>query len=243
MYDYLLANQRSLLNRRTMQFEQIRGRLKMSDIEVPTYLWTFGKSHDTSNSYMNSVVGGKVRRYSLTYRKSDTIRLNCFEFKFKSNRHIEIMLRDDSGGVKTKLTVQYSLQSTAYMSAGRRYSSLCGASYLLTVGDDQRLGHSTVIEQHAFDIMPNLGYEDLGGAGSDRIYFGISDVPLKVHYRGKHIGESYAMMCGTCAILLGDDMTFDTLAYLSRASRDTIVIDKFAYTTNTYVLKLMMLGR
>lgn len=103
----------------------------------------------------------------------------------------------------------------------------------------------------------NLDYEDVphykpvstlgwmrtkAPSAKDMLYFGIRYEPFSIFYKNRKLnGKSLALLCGTYAILLGDDFSFDSLVSLKTVSEQHLELDKVAYTVNPYLLKTVVL--
>lgn len=96
-----------------------------------------------------------------------------------------------------------------------------------------------------FEHIAGLGsMRDSGGLARDKFCFGIKHTPYSVIYHGRKLeGSCYAFLCGTWAILLDDDLSFDSLVTLRDNAQSSLVVDKFLYTQNSYILKVLMLRR
>lgn len=100
-----------------------------------------------------------------------------------------------------------------------------------------------------FRFIDGLGkMRDSSQTTPDIFSFGLSPLLHKVKYAGNLLnGSSYMFVCGTWGILLDDEFRFDSLAILSRIHvRPTMIVttvDKFLYTVNPYIMKLMFMKK
>lgn len=121
------------------------------------------------------------------------------------------------------------------------YYSTIGADYDLDA-DGSLLTHNSVFPmEYSFHPVSRLTSINIGPM---RFAFGLSPNQYQVRYKGRVLnGKSYAMLFGAWGILLDDDLQFDSLVYLSRVSTDLLEVDKFGYSVNKYILKVMMLQK
>lgn len=246
MEKYLLANQRSVLNRETWKFEPIRGIITHPVLEIPFYLWTYGKESDekVSEYPVKGRLGlKKVNR--LTSRKVYSLELNdlVITWPHKKWRDTRIEFRDPVKGSIVELVLSMQPVTTGLRNVGGRLSQLLvGAYYNLSIMGDIKVYQSN-FNDDSFGVMPGMGWREIDNLGLKGLACGIKETQYDIEYNGDYLGQSYAFTCGTWCILLGDDMKFDTLAYLEGCERGTLKVDRFVYTTNTFVLKKMILGR
>lgn len=82
--------------------------------------------------------------------------------------------------------------------------------------------------------------------------FGILPNQYQVHYKGHQMGGScYALLLGPAAVLMDDDLQFDSLVFLNgvkgpiKGKSETYDIDvgRFMYTANRYVVKFITLAK
>jgi hypothetical protein len=76
-------------------------------------------------------------------------------------------------------------------------------------------------------------------AMSTCLNFGMLDRNLSVVYKDKTLdGSCYVLMLGFCAILLRDNLSFDAMVILKGYDKEKIIIDRFIYTSNIYLIKV-----
>ena len=95
-----------------------------------------------------------------------------------------------------------------------------------------------------FKWIPDLGHEERNPSHGKQFSFGLSPQEYTFTYRGRQLGgTSLAYMCGPFAVLLDDDLSFDTLVALRGVQYNELIVDKFVYTVNTYIIKVMALWK
>lgn len=74
--------------------------------------------------------------------------------------------------------------------------------------------------------------------------FGLTQDQYGVVYRGKQLeGTTYVLFMHAWAILLTDDMQFDSLVVLNGVKGGKLSVERFLYTVNPYIVKTMTLVR
>ena len=95
-----------------------------------------------------------------------------------------------------------------------------------------------------FQYIPGLGRQYSGELKNSKLHYGIRPKQYAVEYNGKRLGgTSYVMLCGAWAVLLDDNLSFDAVALLNNAQSEIIGVERFIYTDNPYITKLMMLSK
>lgn len=93
-----------------------------------------------------------------------------------------------------------------------------------------------------FSPVMGVCYSRLKNSGLTKFPFGLRRSQYRIVYHGKWIdGTCYAMLCGTYAVLLNDDLSFHSLGLLCGCTTEALNISRFIYTTNTFISKLMTL--
>lgn len=201
---------------------------RQSICHVPSFFWSY-KGKDTHKSLVGL---GKFNTYKLTL----IMQLNGFTVQTGvDNAIIRIQIKD---GLK-----EFQLRWT-FGEWGNHDSS--GFDILDNVTYDIRSGSE--VDQyvckcdHIFDYIEGLSKAGFKQFDNSDMQFGISEKRLRVTYKDKELnGTTYALIYGPWAILLSDDMKFDSLVYLDGLRYGTLYIHKIVYTVNTYVMKVMML--
>lgn len=93
-----------------------------------------------------------------------------------------------------------------------------------------------------FELIQELGFQKYDSFRDWYMSFGMPSTKFKVIYKGHELeGTTYAMLVDSWAVLLDDDLSFDAIAALNGAKSGFLDVEKFFYTTNKYILKVMML--
>lgn len=75
---------------------------------------------------------------------------------------------------------------------------------------------------------------------NNTLRYGLRQEPYKIMYRGTILKRKYmAFVSGFWALLLDDNLEFDSIAYLRGTDEDTLYVDKFAYTADSYIAKVV----
>lgn len=80
--------------------------------------------------------------------------------------------------------------------------------------------------------------------GTIPMNYGVLRSQYSIEYSGMVLeGKCYAYLNGVWGILLKDDLSFDALVTFKGYNRSKLIIDRIIYTSNAYLVKVMMLKR
>lgn len=238
----LLANKHYVIDPETFKFVHTRNCGADTYVDVPLYFWPAAK-----------VMLPKSR---LTQQR--TIELNELLINFKSfvmqdgvlyfDYHECFLDFKDRGETKSLVLAVNPLFS--HVNFLDVYSvQLRSVQYELFMNMNKISEHSTrffttqVVVLPRFNSYPELAeLKAKARSVQDRFSFGITQNQCGVVYKGQKLNRKFlVMMCGTYAVLLTDDMKFDSLAVLDQTIRGMIFVDKFLYSVNPYIVKLITL--
>lgn len=222
----------SLLDREDWKFVH---QSNLADIDVPGFMWYFADK-DTH------ILRFEGSDDTCVFRKVNVIELNGFSVDFYrfSYKTVTIKLKDRE--IQLGLNVYNPGWSTAYVGPRR----LEGVDYRIKLGDEVKNFHTTLSEPSwvapNFCRISGLGSCNANNIGMNWFMFGIQQSKYVVKYHGRRLtGTAYALLCGPYAILLDDNFGFDSLALLNGVTPAVLDVDKFVYTVNSYVAKILTL--
>ena len=100
------------------------------------------------------------------------------------------------------------------------------------------------------DMFKSIGYlaqkngEKTSKSNALSLNYGMLNNDFKIEYKGNMLeGSCYAYIFGVWAILLQDNLSFDALVTLKGYNKDKLIVDKFIYTSNVYIIKILTLWR
>ena len=92
--------------------------------------------------------------------------------------------------------------------------------------------------------LAQISDETTSKANTLPLSYGMLNNDFKIEYKGNILeGSCYAYIFGVWAILLQDNLSFDALVTLKGCDRDKLIVDKFIYTSNAYIIKIITLWR
>lgn len=244
---YVLADNRHMINKDTHRFVRI-GSLISENVDVPFYMSKFVEKKAAGSMIKQLWVVGTVTLNMLTIEFPDYYQSReNFEFKYHK---VNIEYYDTN----IRNVVRICLECTPVF----------GQVTYMDDGDNQLLG-----VHYKYD-MPGKSfsfYDNFDGFGKhyiqhfDRVhglsrvlpphknpniyaYFGIRKGAYTLYYKGKQLGwQNYAFLAGTWAILLTDDLRFDSLVTLSGVDTYNMSIENVICTTNPNITKAVFLMR
>lgn len=225
---YLLVNKSYVLDYDTWKLLPRDKMPRQSTCYVPSLLWT----HKGRDTYRSLVGFGKFNTYKLT----PVMQLHGMTVQTGSD-HAVIRIQTKNGIKEFYLHWTFGVYGQRGIG---NFEVLDKVTYDIRSGEDVNYHMCTI--EHIFDFVDGLSKADFEQFNNADMQFGISERRFRVIYKEKELnGMTYAFIYGPWAILLSDDMQFDTLVYLAGLRYGTLRIDKIIYTVNTYVLKMMLL--
>lgn len=129
----------------------------------------------------------------------------------------------------------------------RKDKILTHVDLVMTFDGASKIFRSEILDRTAFKPIGYLGQRCVETTTkSNTLWFsyGMLNNDYKVEYLGRELeGSCYALMFGLWAIILQDNLSFDALVTIKGCNRDKIVIDKFIYTSNVYLIKVITLWK
>lgn len=244
---HLLANTQFAIDTETWKFFPVTGKALLPEVMVPFYLWGYGGSNNISVSnieYKNKK--GEYIRDKLTYRKCFSFELNGIKIRFLHADYKDCFVQFEDNGkpININLTVR---PVTRQSSVGQFViGDLRSARYTVDINNVTQHHESVYHYSGQKDGTPFKRVWTLGNRGIPEYldsypHFGISKNQFTVHYKNRVLGQCYAMLCGFWAILLDDDLSIDSVCALEAVGYDALYVDKFFYSVNSYVVKMMVL--
>lgn len=227
---FVQVNKNYALNYDTWQFAPVAKLPKESTCMVPSPFWKY-KDKDTHKQLVGF---GKFN----TFKLMPILQLHGLTVQIDSD-HAAIRIQTKNG-VK-EFDLHWRFTPFGSNPGGGGFLVLDKVEYELL--DGSGVSYHIYNLEHIFDNVSGLC--KLGSKQFDNaeMLFGISENRLKVIYKEKELNSMmYALIYGPWAILLSDDMQFDSFVYLAGNRYGTLRIDKIVYTVNTYMLKLMLLA-
>lgn len=239
MHSYLQASKNYAIDLETYQLVPLKDvAYPYGELHIPCYF-----RYPSKYRYMNGIAGWE-----------DTIKLNGFWLNFWNYDSSYDVNGFCSYEVDIKLDgFQMRMRYNTGVSHVGGSSMLDNPLYHLNYGDTKKIVMS-VFDSNKFQnvsglyrmkyFIPTRGNGFLGKGVSTNLYCGLSHRQYEIVVNGKPLrGTCYALLLGTWAILLDDDLSFDSIAILRGVSTKSLEIEKFMYTVNPYIVKVMTLMR
>lgn len=232
---YQQASRTHLIHPET--FELVEELSEPQEIAAPFYLNMFRPENRVNWK-------GVICQIELVFKLS----LNELEVEFENGQMYKkayLDFRDDKTGHRVFMRLKVDTDTVVSYSGGSTDELFYGLEYKLDTA-----GYDPKFYRHDFDSddwakqnfceIPDLGSQGVYRIGKNRFCMGISSRKWHLFYHGKEISHScYALLCGTWAILLTDDLRFDSLVYLNGVVPGVLYMEKIAYTVNPYLVKVM----
>lgn len=216
---YILASKRWALDKRTWQFQ---GYQKASEVGLDRPFY----SYEPRTQYPRSEV------------KTYIVDLNGFNVEYKNVGDWSL------GDTKAEIAVGDKLFGIEIQPA-MLLKSVEGFYYQITfegrrIQGTVRFGNNS--SRIYFQYIPGLFQQPVVEVKRNKFYYGVSRQQYEICYKDKMLsGKCYALLCGAFAVLLDDDMSFDSLAILKGADVEKLTVERFVYSRNSYVVKMMTL--
>lgn len=237
-----------LLEEETHKFVPMSKKVSPFEIAVPACLWNFDSKYEHHVASGLEMSGGVLTSAHSVYRKTLDFVLNqvCITLT-QGYKHAVIWYYDTLKKVRSKIELDANPNRVVRQNrTGRRYYFLEGIAYQIMHDGRETRVYSQFGPQSTqtkdFMWVPGLAHHDESGPGTKPFSYGLIPQQYDVIYKGHSLnGTSYALVCGPWAILLDDDLMFDTLALLKGIKSRTLDVEQFFYTTNVYIAKMITL--
>lgn len=238
---YQQCSSKWLLDKTTNEFVHFDRRVEPCKIDVPYYFWSY-ESED-QHILATKKPFGKSRQS--IFQRSNIIELNGMLVKLLEgyrSAFVKFLNKADGSLFKIEMDVRPSLYN-AFDVDGQRITGIKGMSYKVAINKEVQSFYTALLEPPAEDFQGVSGLGQYPGGG--KIFsLGVQHEPYGVEYKGKQLsGRSFAMLCGPWAVLLSDNFEFDSLVALKGVRNGILKVDKFVYTVNPYVVKVVTLMR
>lgn len=245
MKKHILANIERVLNPDTWKLEPLDDRWHSEDnaityVEVPIYLWRAMEFPDEAV---------ECKRGGVTYRLVEELELNgcaiALNMTDTGSAPLAPVIVFNEGDIKMNMQVDNSYGA---IHLNMRTEQGLGGVHISVVNHVyQILGKTDKYRQsiaQTFSRVTNLGYVRFDKAFVNDFSFGIPSVKFDVKYKGNRLnGMWHVLLYGPMAVLLDDNMKFDSLAIMSAVKDGLVTVEKFLYTTNPYIAKVITLMR
>lgn len=195
------------------------------DIQVPYFFWNASLKYQKHEFYRR-VWGFDLRDLHVAM-PSESYKHSIFKFYDK--------VRKEDVAIELRCTQLYKWQDIIGIKYNQIFIGDTVKSYETLFSDERGVG--------AFYHIDGLTMDSGQARGIDKRYpHGLTPKQFHVKYQGRMLnGTSYVLFCGPYGVLLDDDLSFDSFALFDGANNDYVTVDRFVYTVNPYVMKLMML--
>lgn len=231
---YLLTSKDQVLDLNTWQFMPKSAMKRPFELKVPIYFWKF-RELETHKDFFGKDI---YRMVTNLYLRDTSVQVNA------DNCHVIINTED--GQKDFLICPQHKHTEARY---GMPFYVLQRVDYTV-IHNNSHTKYTTKVSDQPLDA-PAFTTEIRGLAryniwpryDNAWLVYGIKPTKYSIMYGKRDLKrQNYAMLCGTWAVLLTDDMMFDSLALLQGVTEDKLYIDKFIYSRNSYIVKMMVLG-
>lgn len=247
--DYVKSCDKWFIDTRTWEFipENDIPLSPLIDVAVPAPLWHF-KEEERHVAYKLFRDGILPKRAAIYYSKVDEVQLHGLRVVFHDaykDATIEFM----SNGKQVRLQVKSEPHLGRFKIAN---TNARGTTYAFNEfhHNGNVVDTKIMFKERSWGwpfFRPVTGCGTWGKASSgligDNLFiFVLSNYDYDVSYRGTLLnGKSYALLCGPWAILLSDNLEFDSLVYLNGARGYALDVEHIMYTVNPYMVKMKTL--
>lgn len=242
---YIQVAEDWFLTKKSFKFKHISDIHGTSTIEVPLMMW----KNPVVRLYQKTIGytgkgSGSPRAVTWTWKSvydfflkdchiefnSDLMELDLSWISKQSRKHntirlVTIPFRSSTGTVKELITLSHEC------------SIFCQGSSI----SPSRRELSFRVNYSKFEFLEGLPYPSRDFYPFNNFQCGMLPRQVKVAYKGKELGSCYAFLFQSCAILLGDDFSFDSLVALEGIHNGVLQVQHFFYSVNPYCIKVVTL--
>lgn len=235
MADYIITEEKNVIESKSMKFIPKEMLPKGVTVDVLDCQWQF--LDDFYKIHSNPYVDKRKKR---TYERTNVLKLNNLTFiygrNYKSGRFSFV---DSNTGAITTISVH--LEPQAELMWGHMYA----VNYEISINfQSQRVVSQFYHPRESgnrFLHVPRLYSTEIDGEDFNK---GLVSDQFGITLRGHELeGQSYVLFAGCWGIILKDDLSFDSLALFDAVVGYDVYVERFVYTVNPYVTKMMMLTR
>lgn len=249
MKKYLQTSNRHYLDTETWKIIKQGQLVKPFEMVVPFWYWHFKEATERCVRGMPKIIDGKPKIPVSLFRKQHTVELNDLSVQFGDDfTHVLIKFfnvkRDRLSSIELATKLRWK-----WLPHLSTRSFLGGVDYKCVLDDEtpakiETKFYQTLLSAPNFCSIPNLSLDEKNSDEREMLYYGILPWQMDVKYKETWLnGQSWALLCGTWAILLSDDFKFDSLVALSGATCTTLVAERFLFTVNSYIRRMIFLAR
>lgn len=247
MSSYLQVGTNWMIDKKTLKLVPFSRLSKLHTpylLEVPFFMWEYPDFNDRFPITGFDNIGGAFQNRHSTVRYTTDLELNRLKISFPGGQsqqaYISFFDKHENKDFQFEL-VSSDKRGVIWTKKGSQQNQVTGVDYTLTTVSGKSVKYST-----DFGLLDCIGphFRPITGLAKDNRYsYGLTPNQFKVRYMDEELnGTSLAIVFGHWAILLEDDLTFDTLVLLKGAKSDELNVERFVYTTNVYILKIMLLN-
>lgn len=245
--NYEMLSERHYLDLNTGKIVTKSERQNPNITHIPFYFWNdnlekkiptgFGMENGNlvnTFSYNNQIGVFKINGIQVVMRDYGDVSITFYDNKKKEHHELDVKLsyykyniRLRGGAVGTMINyIRYDLS----------FDKINSACFDTMFTNREIIKPIAFLAHHTEEIMPK---------NNTLVFsYGLAYKQYKIEYLGRELdGSCYAFVFGTWAILLQDNFAFDTFVLLKGCNSDKLIVDKFIYTNNTYIIKILTLWK
>lgn len=228
---YVQANEKYIVDYDTKKLIPKSKAVKPFEVQVPFYLWSYKESVEHRVPFTRPIS---------SFTKSNYVNLGMLSINFRqygSRLQCDIKFPDERVGAWKTLIL--AVEQRLVANEGPTSTFNCNRVDYQLHSDEGVVSCHTKFGS-SFHKIDNLGKKDLYPIVNNEFGFGIPEKQVTVEYQGKRLnGRSMVFICGSWGILLSDDLKLDSLVTFTGMVNGQVGVDKFLYTINPYIVKVM----
>lgn len=240
---YLQADRSHLVDLDTFEFVQLELRKAPAEIFVPEHFWRFNAA---AMHFEHDIRGGRALIEPTTYKKVVVFPLNNLQIEIFGMSNTRFVLSYQDKDVENSIEVSYTAHSMCVYGDINNQATLKGVSFYAVLYDkfDQFnvVFDSDKVTTH-YHRLENLALIPTTGNYPDKMCIGLSHNKYRVLYRGRDLYSCYAFVIGPCAILLKDNLEYDSVVLLNGAKQGVLYADAIVHSVNPRAVKMKILQK
>lgn len=240
---YLQADRSHYVDLDTFEFVPIECKKAPAEILVPEYFWHFNAA-DTH--FEHEVRRGRVLIEPTTYKRVVVFPLNNLQIEIFGISNTRFIISYKDRDVVNSFEMSYSMHSMRVYGNFNNQATLTGVSYytmMYNTFDQHNVRFdSDKVETH-YHKLTSLAVIPHTGNYPDKMCIGLSHNKYKVTYRGRDLYECYAFVIGPSAVLLKDNLEYDSLVLLNDIRPGELSADAIVHSVNPKAVKLKVLQK
>lgn len=243
--NYLMLCEDMYYNQETGEVVSFSALPRPVRVSIPFWLWSFRESLGRGVDNGGHITGEDFELFSVTCmrlnncqitatKRFGSIMVEFFDKKQNKNVHLKVAIeRDNLGILRDKLHRTAAMRHFVWVDGEYRSSR----NYRLKFDTGSKAAKCMTGLSECFT-------REARTEAMDVFSYGFCKQKFSVVYNGRCLEKEYhAFLCGTWAVLLNDDLSFNSVVVVNDVRPYSLVVENILYTVDPYLVRMHVLAR